>query len=198
MIDESPDPPPPMSTRRRILLGALAVAIVAGGYVGTQALFAAIVGPPAIDPGRPFDEQVKPFTSAEDGFTASFPSDPEVQSTVQQVDEFKIPITVYTSGTSTEQFAVTAAEMPAEVIALDLDTFLTGSFEGVASGAGAVLSGRSFTMLGGERAITGTIKVHDVTVHLTMALHEGEQITVSVVTDNPSTADAFVSSFSFD
>ena len=115
------------------------MAIVAGGYVGTQAIFAAIVGPPAIDAERPFDEQVEPFTSAEDGFTASFPSAPEVQSTVQEVGDFKIPITVYTAGMPTEQFAVSAAKMPAAVIELDLDAFLTNSFEGAASGAGAVL-----------------------------------------------------------
>ena len=84
MTDESPSELPPMTTRRRVLLGALGVAIVVGGYVGTQAIFAAIVGPPAIDAARPFDEQMEPFTSAEDGFTASFPSEPEVQSTVQR------------------------------------------------------------------------------------------------------------------
>lgn len=198
MTDESPSELPPMTIRRRALLAALGVATVAGGYFGTQAIVAAIVGPPAIDPGRPFDEQVVPFTSAEDGFTASFPSEPEVQSTVQEVDDFRIPITVYTAGTSTEQFAVSAAEMPAAVTDVDLDTFLTSSFEGAASGAGAVLTEQAFTMLGGVRAITGTIEVHHVTVQLTMALHEGEQITVSVVTDNAATADAFVRSFSFD
>ena len=158
-----------MTTRRRVLLGALGVAIVVGGYVGTQAIFAAVVGPPAIDTGRPFDEQVEPFTSVEDGFTASFPSEPEVQSTVQEVDDFTIPITVYTAGTSMEQFAVSAAKMPAEITDLDLDTFLTNSFEGAASGAGAVLTDQAFTMLGGVRAITGTMEVRDVD----RAAHDG-------------------------
>ena len=197
MTDESPSELPPMSIRRRLLLGALGAGIIAGGFVGTQLIYAAIV-PPPIDAGRPFDEQVEPFTFAEDGFTASFPSAPDVQSTVEQVGEFSIPITVYTAGTATEQFAVTAAELPAAVIEQDLDAFLTGSLEGAASGAGVELADPSFTTLGGERALTGTMTVHDVTVHVTMALHDRVQLLVSVVTDNAATADAFIRSFSFD
>ena len=81
----------------------------------------------------------------------------------------------------TEQFAVSAATMPSAVIDLDLDTFLTSSFEGAASGAEGALTEGPFTTLGGVRAITGAMQVNDATVHLTMALHEGEQITVIVV-----------------
>jgi hypothetical protein len=56
----------------------------------------------------------------------------------------------------------------------------------------------SFTTLGGERAITGTMAAQGLTIHATIALYNGKQYSVTVLSDDAAAAEAFAASFTFD
>jgi hypothetical protein len=215
-------PPPaapaakPTSVGRRVLTIGLAIAVAIGAAIGTNAILHAINDRPDSETqapsedgqnsgdeapdDQPSDEQVEVFTSAEHAFSADFPSDPQVQSMVQEIGEFEIPITMYSASDGPVQYMVSAAEMPPSVLdAQDLDTFLTNSLTGAAQGGGAQLDSQSFTTLSGERAITGTMSAQGLTVYTVIALRDGLQFSVSVLgTDvGADVAQAFFDSFTF-
>ncbi len=202
MTDESPAegaaPPKPMSVGRRVLWGALLVAVGVGGFVGAQALLHAIDDPPAIVAEQPSQGQREIFTSIDDGFSVAFPSEPTVERTVQQVGEYRILISVYTSLSDAQQFVVSTAEMPAAVIEQKSDSVLTNMLTGAADGAGAELLAQSFITVGGERAITGVMTVTGQTVYVTIALYGTRQYSISVLTHSAEAAATFRDSFTFD
>ena len=208
-------PVKPASVRRRVLTIGLAVVVAVGSAIATNAILHAVNDRPSSEgeqpsggeqpsddqpsDDQPSDDQGEVFTSAEDGFSVVFPGEPQVQSIVQEIGEFDIPITVYSTSAGNVQFLVSAAEMPASVLeAQDLDTFLTNSLTGSVEGGGAELTSQSFTTLSGERAITGTMTAESLTLHTVIALHNGLQFSVSVISDDEAAAQAFFDSFTFD
>ena len=211
MTEQQPIDPPPstvprakrMSTRRRVLIIALSAAVAVGTAIGTTAILHAINDRPADvakpPPGDlPTEGETLLWNFPEHRFAVAFPSEPDRQSTTQQVREFSVPITAYSVNSGSDQFVVSAAEMPATVLEQqDLDTFLTNSLAGAASGVGAELTEQSFTTLGGERAIAGMFDVQNSTAYVTITVREGMQFSVMVLTDDSTTAEDFVSSFAF-
>ena len=199
-VTDAPGAGPRSVKRRRLLVGGVAVLLVAALGIG---VFAAVhPGTPAASPSpTPLslpNATGYPYSSDEFGFSATFSGKPTEIANDQVIGEATIHVGSVQFSSADAAEIISSAPMPDATVAMDRDEFLTNAFSSaVANVAGATAGPVTFFELKGERAIEGTFTTTvGETANVVATMHNGVQF---LIIDGSTAAahTAFIDSFDF-
>lgn len=182
----------PAAKRKRTLmkLVVFGIPVVALSWWGTSALLG------MLNPATATEPHV--YSSPEQGYTVTFPGEPESSVASYPVGEQTVEETTVAWAGTDSSYAVVTSVLPEELVPADEGAYLEAVLDTLRSSIPEQeLREKNSSVLDGESALTGLISSADYDLWYTLAMHNSTHVMLTVAVPPGEASPAFADSFSF-